>query len=39
MSERLNLSLLFDSGSRTISTGGGRTIEPISYDTVIPTTT
>jgi predicted dehydrogenase len=39
MSERLNLSLLFDPGSRIISTGGGRTITPISYDTVIPTTT
>jgi predicted dehydrogenase len=39
MSERLSLSLLFDPGSRTISTGGGRTVEPISYDTVIPTTT
>ena len=36
MSERLNLALLFDEKTRTITTGDGRTVTPISYDTVIP---
>lgn len=37
MSERLSLTLLFDEKSRRISTGDGRDIAPISYDSMIPT--
>jgi hypothetical protein len=33
MSERLNLSLLFDADTRRITTGDGRVIPPLSYDT------
>ena len=36
MSERLDLTLLFDEKTRKIHTGGGKEVKPISYDTVIP---
>lgn len=36
MSERLNLALLFDSETRRITTGDGREVQPLSYDTVVP---
>lgn len=36
MSERMSLTLLFDDKTRTIKTGDGRTIPPLSYDTMIP---
>lgn len=36
MSERLGLALFFDEKTRAIKTGDGRTIKPITYDTVIP---
>ena len=36
MSERLGLALFFDEKTRTIKTGDGRVIPPISYDTVVP---
>jgi hypothetical protein len=36
MSERLGLTLFFDQTTRTIKTGDGKVIPPISYDTVIP---
>jgi len=36
MSERLSLTLLFDDKTRTINTGEGKVVRPISYDTIIP---
>ena len=36
MSERLSLTLLFDEKTRTIRTGEGKVIRPISYDTILP---
>ncbi|MBI3853711.1 MAG: Gfo/Idh/MocA family oxidoreductase [Verrucomicrobia bacterium] len=36
MSERLNITVLFDEKTRTITTGGGKVIPPLSYDTVVP---
>lgn len=36
MSERLGLALFFDEKSRTLKTGNGRPVQPISYDTVVP---
>ena len=36
MSERLSLTLLFDEKTRKITTGDGRVVPPISYDTVVP---
>ena len=36
MSERMNLSLLFDPETRQITTGEGRQVAPLSYDTVLP---
>lgn len=38
MSERLSLTLLFDARTRKISTGDGRVIPAITYDTVLPKT-
>ncbi len=38
MSERLNLTLLFDEKTRKIRTGDGKVVPPISYDTVITPT-
>ncbi|HWI59157.1 MAG TPA: Gfo/Idh/MocA family oxidoreductase [Bacillota bacterium] len=38
MSERLGLALFYDEKTRTIKTGDGRVIPPLSYDTVIPKT-
>lgn len=38
MSERLNLTLLYDEQTRQIKDGYGKVVPPISYDTVIPTT-
>ena len=35
MSERLSLTLLFDEKTRTIKTGDGRVVPPLSYDSVI----
>ena len=39
MSERLNITVLFDEKTRTITTGGGKVIPPLSYDTVVPSST
>lgn len=36
MAERMNLALLFDPTTRRITTGDGREIPPLSYDTVLP---
>jgi len=36
MSERLGLALFFDGKTRTIKTGDGRVIPPLTYDTVVP---
>jgi predicted dehydrogenase len=36
MSERLGLTLFFDEKKRTIQTGDGRTIQALSYDSVVP---
>ena len=38
MSERLNLTLLYDEKTRKIRTGDGRVVPPITYDTVITPT-
>jgi len=37
MSERFGLALFFDEKSRTLKTGDGKTVPPLSYDTVVPT--
>jgi len=37
MSERLNLTLLYDEKSRQLTTGDGKVVKPIGYDSVIPT--
>ncbi len=37
MSERLSLTLLFDEKTRKISTGDGRVVPPLTYDSVVPT--
>jgi hypothetical protein len=39
MSERMSLTLLFDEKTRTIKTGNGKVISPISYDSVVPMST
>jgi predicted dehydrogenase len=36
MSDRLGLALFFDEQTRTLKTGDGRTVAPLSYDTVVP---
>ncbi len=36
MSERLGLALFFDEKTRTIKSGDGRVIPPLSYDSVVP---
>jgi len=36
MSERLNVMCLFDEKTRKITTGDGRVVPPIGYDTVVP---
>jgi len=36
MSERLGLTLFFDEKTRSIKTGDGKVIPPLSYDTVVP---
>jgi predicted dehydrogenase len=36
MSERLGLALFFDEQTRSLKTGDGRPVQPISYDTVVP---
>lgn len=36
MSERLGLALLFDEKTRSIRTGDGKIIPPLSYDSVVP---
>ncbi|MBI3192381.1 MAG: Gfo/Idh/MocA family oxidoreductase, partial [Pedosphaera parvula] len=38
MSERLNLTLLYDEKTRKVRTGDGKVVPPISYDTVITPT-
>jgi predicted dehydrogenase len=35
MSERMGLALFFDEKDRTIKTGDGKTVKPLSYDTVL----
>jgi hypothetical protein len=35
MSERMNLTLLFDEKTREVSTGDGKVLPPLTYDTVI----
>jgi hypothetical protein len=35
-SERLGLTLFFEEKTRTIKSGDGKLVQPISYDTVIP---
>lgn len=39
MSERLSLTLLFDEKTRTIKTGDGKVVPPISYDSIVPMST
>ena len=34
--ERLGLALFFDEKTRTVKTGDGRVIPPLSYDSVVP---
>jgi predicted dehydrogenase len=36
MSERLSLTLLFDEKTRKISTGEGKEVKPLSYESVVP---
>jgi hypothetical protein len=36
MSERLSLALLFDEQTRLIRTGDGKTVPPLTYETVVP---
>ena len=36
MSERLGLALFFDEKTRTVKTGDGRVIPPLTYDSVVP---
>jgi predicted dehydrogenase len=36
MSERLGLALFYDEATRTLKTGDGRVVPPLSYDTVVP---
>jgi len=36
MSERMSLTLLYDEKTRTVKTGDGKIVKPISYDTVLP---
>jgi predicted dehydrogenase len=36
MSERMNLTLLFDERTRRLTTGEGRAVAPLDYDTVLP---
>ena len=36
MSERLGLALFFDEKTRTLKSGDGRVVPPLSYDTVVP---
>lgn len=36
MSERFGLALFFDEKTRSIKTGDGRVVPPLSYDTVVP---
>jgi predicted dehydrogenase len=36
MSERLGITVFFDETTRTIKTGDGKVIPPLSYDTVVP---
>ena len=36
MSERLGLALFFDEKTRTITTGDGKAVVPLTYDTVVP---
>jgi predicted dehydrogenase len=38
MAERLSLTLLFNEKTRKLSTGDGRPVDPISYDSVVPMT-
>jgi hypothetical protein len=35
-SERLGLALFFDEKTRSVTTGGGRSVQPIDYETVVP---
>ena len=35
-SERLSLTLLYDEKTRTVKTGDGRVVKPLSYDSVLP---
>lgn len=39
MSERLSLTLLYDEKTRTIKTGDGKVVSPISYDSIVPMST
>ena len=39
MSERLSLTLLFDEKTRKISTGDGRVVPPLTYDSIVPART
>jgi predicted dehydrogenase len=36
MSERMSMTLLFDEKTRAVKTGDGRTIPPLSYDSIVP---
>lgn len=36
MAERMSLTLLFDEKTRTIRTGEGKVVKPLSYDSIIP---
>jgi len=37
MAERLSLTLLFDPETRTVKTGDGKVVRPLSYDSIVPT--
>ena len=36
MSERLGMTLFFDEKTRTIKSGDGKVLPPLTYDTVVP---
>jgi predicted dehydrogenase len=39
MAERLSMTLLFDEKTRSVRSGDGRVIKPLSYDSIVPATT
>jgi len=39
MAERLSMTLLFDEKTRSVRSGDGRVVKPLSYDSIVPATT